>query len=1199
MSETNATAWLSGRMAGPEPAIAAARLLIGAAHRRAWVGPDPDGDRSWAIARLREVALALATPHPALAAILDWWLVAAAEDDGVGLAYGIDRQLPSPTGEALKEILESGLGEVRRPVRFAQVLDELRTLSDRNPGKIAGDKPIFQTANDECRRVLRAAAESRPFPERLRLDRLDQYGAEAWASEGGGGTRRVEPGTPVWDHLVKQLLIRADAVALAKTLWPGPDRARPRRLPNAHERQVCEAAGDAADLALALVQDALPEPPERLLLGPDTVRRALRAPPSADALAVFRLAREAWSDAPDDRPDWVARQLGEIERTSQELDAREYEGDAAQYLALARESLTALQLQEARDWMKAADTEHQKATRGAARDREAQVARERAATLTALKVPVPAPGSDGASWALVVNQAWSEARRDLKRRAEALEAAAALLGTTWTGTLMDELDRATGALDRDQLREAAAGLDRTEKRLTESERALDQRLGPDLAALRGRLRELPVGARAALLAAIERLSALRDHGVDRSEDAVELRELLDVVQQGRAPAAVCIEIPGARPTRVAWVLAGVSTVGEETRSAPSARLRGVRVVGAPPTDAAARVDRWGEVVTLGMTATSPARLFLREGETVAGPYRLDGEDLVPEHPELAVGVLPESRFAALFGPIELGGGRSLVPRPPALGELLAVGAEIRDELDDASLAAWLAEQVDGAPPAEAIARWLRVTEGSTLPAPVAEARLARMTRLLDATERLERHRDAAIQRFLASDEGAAAIAQAADARIAEEVARRRDDVEAAIAAARAEVERLTAEAGARRRELDEALARVREDLAVAEEALEDRKLRLIAALGGGRGPGTAASPAPPASPPLRAGPFSPTETPDLPALVRDLAGSTWDRDEVANLLLSVATGRWTLLAGLPGVGKSTFVRSVLSRLGHGPGTDRYLELVVRRDWQDDAALFGFWHPTERSWSPSSEGFVEHLLRAHDDAARGQDGLWPVLIEELNLASPEYYLARPISAFEAAGAELRLYDAALGPVNAARYPPAFAVPDSVRLVGTVNVDDTVERLSPRFLSRASVIWVEPSADAAPWRVEDDVPRHRVRWAALSGLTARGGSDLGPIREVVDFLQAHRIPGAPTVRTQRAIGRYLGAATGLLAPSRAQDLQVLQRILPPIRGTGPRWRGVLDALADLLEKRGWARSATRTRELRMRGEELGDWYDFFHA
>ncbi len=157
---------------------------------------------------------------------------------------------------------------------------------------------------------------------------------------------------------------------------------------------------------------------------------------------------------------------------------------------------------------------------------------------------------------------------------------------------------------------------------------------------------------------------------------------------------------------------------------------------------------------------------------------------------------------------------------------------------------------------------------------------------------------------------------------------------------------------------------------------------------------------------------------------------------------------------------------------------------------------------------------------------------------------------------------------------------------------------MERLSPRFLSRASVIWIEPQMDVAPWRPEDDAPVHHVRWSALSGLADRE-ADIGRIGDVVRFLQDERIPGAPTVRTRAAIGRYLAASRGILAAPDAEDLQVLQRVLPPIRGTGARWRGLLDRLAELLARNGWSRSAARTRELRERGEELGDWYDFFHS
>jgi len=83
----------------------------------------------------------------------------------------------------------------------------------------------------------------------------------------------------------------------------------------------------------------------------------------------------------------------------------------------------------------------------------------------------------------------------------------------------------------------------------------------------------------------------------------------------------------------------------------------------------------------------------------------------------------------------------------------------------------------------------------------------------------------------------------------------------------------------------------------------------------------------------------------------------------------------------------------MSQLGHGPETDRCLELVARRDWRDDRALFGKWDPRREIWEPSSDGFLELLLVAHDDEACGFGGLYTGLFEEMNLAQPEHYLAR--------------------------------------------------------------------------------------------------------------------------------------------------------------------------------------------------------------
>ncbi len=170
---------------------------------------------------------------------------------------------------------------------------------------------------------------------------------------------------------------------------------------------------------------------------------------------------------------------------------------------------------------------------------------------------------------------------------------------------------------------------------------------------------------------------------------------------------------------------------------------------------------------------------------------------------------------------------------------------------------------------------------------------------------------------------------------------------------------------------------------------------------------------------------------------------------------------------------------------------------------------------------------------------------------------------------------------------------------MRLIGTVNVDDTVERLSPRFLSRASVLWIDPPTRTVRTQLPTAAPPAAIRWPELQAALPGPVDDLGELEHVLRFLTEQRIAGAPTYRARAAIARFLGASSGLIPRTEAEDLQILQRVLPPLRGVGPRWRTILDRLALHLDRGGWGRSAARVRDLRTRGEELGDWYDFFHT
>lgn len=1195
---------VSERPADAQSALRTLEATAGAVHRLAWEGEDPDEDRRRALAWFNAAAVAVVGTHPRLGAVLDWWRVAALGAEPLHSAWSIDRELPGELGDVLHRILVSGGGRpldaVRRPAAFSAVLDQLERVAERNPGKIAAEKEILTEAISECHAVLRAAVQGGPKPTKLRLASATPGDLAAWASE-GSAARRVDPNTPVWNHLIKQLETRRQLVQRALALWPGSERPAPE-LPAAWKKSVDDHCEAGRDLAKALVEDALPEPSYRPILAPGTLlAKTLAKPPEGRQRVAFVLTREAAASAGREPPEWAAVIADRVQNLADRLDGRlaEYEGEAAEDLGAAQQALDRLELAEAENWIEQADRDHEAATQGADLVRIKERAEFRAAELSKLGFVAPAPGPDLHAWAEAVDARWREARAPLREAVEHV-LQRALRVPSGAEAVVEAAEEAQRALQRNELAEVAQLLHGARREL---EACLDQereRLGPELWALAERIDALPEAG--ALTLAIERAASRRAAGLASERLVEELAQLAEILASGAPAATVAVEAKGGA-RRLAYVLAGIEAPG--TAAVTEAGPAGLRLTPGAPDDASHHLSAWGELWSNNhLRADALGPVFRRTGSAVEGPFRLLPTGLAPEEPAFAVARLPIADFERLFGRIIADETRSLVPDPPTLEDLVAAGASVHDRLDDVTAAAWLARQLEQTPSPESLRRFLADDQAPQFPPSVYAIRASRLRALLPRAEALDDARRQAVAAWLETKDGEAARSEAAARWVADqldrheaEVRARRAELDAELAAKETALVTVAQRVAEEEKRLGAEIERLESELAAARSALEDEKVRLLAQLGafGGaerpRGGGAREA----ARAPIRARPFRPGEPPALEELITAVAGSTWDRTAVANLVLSLGTGRWTLLAGLPGVGKSTFVRSVLSRLGHGPGSDRYLELVVRRDWQDDAALFGFWHPTEHRWTASSEGFVEHLLRARDGEADG--GLWPVLVEELNLASPEYYLARMLSAFEAAAPTVRLYDPELDPDNAERYPWSFSVPPSVRMLATINVDDTVERLSPRFLSRASVLWMEPSADAPLWRAEDDNLGLSVPWSALAPITEAAA--LGGITEVVKFLQEARVPGAPTARTRRAMERYLGAADGVLDRTEAEDLQVLQRVLPPLRGVGPRWRTLLDQLGALFEERGWRRSAARTKELRVRGEELGDWYDFFHT
>src|ERR671933_737120 len=163
---------------------------------------------------------------------------------------------------------------------------------------------------------------------------------------------------------------------------------------------------------------------------------------------------------------------------------------------------------------------------------------------------------------------------------------------------------------------------------------------------------------------------------------------------------------------------------------------------------------------------------------------------------------------------------------------------------------------------------------------------------------------------------------------------------------------------------------------------------------------------------------------------------------------------------------------------------------------------------------------------------------------------------------------------------------FRLPLNVAITGTVNVDESTFALSDKLLDRANVIELT-EVDLEAFLQVYKAPIDPAAWPVLleiHGILNEVGQPFGS-------------------RTTTEILRYLEHAHEVLAPDRALDLQIKQKILPKIRGEdGPRMRR---AFADLLSVLGppsasdpdrFPESAEKVRRMLQRIEREG-YTDFY--
>lgn len=197
----------------------------------------------------------------------------------------------------------------------------------------------------------------------------------------------------------------------------------------------------------------------------------------------------------------------------------------------------------------------------------------------------------------------------------------------------------------------------------------------------------------------------------------------------------------------------------------------------------------------------------------------------------------------------------------------------------------------------------------------------------------------------------------------------------------------------------------------------------------------------------------------------------YDRSVVARFLDSLHTEQLTILWGEPGSGKTSLPQAVAEAIGA-----ECRPVAVQPSWSDNHDLLGYYNALEDRYI--STPFLESLVEANQHP----DKLYLVVLDEMNLAHVEYYFSEVLSAMTRDDQTLTLYGQTQN-ANLMRlleldeqgitaenckeakdicmkqlYPGKFRIPDNVRFIGTINMDETTKSLSPKVVDRSYAIRV---------------------------------------------------------------------------------------------------------------------------------------------
>lgn len=320
---------------------------------------------------------------------------------------------------------------------------------------------------------------------------------------------------------------------------------------------------------------------------------------------------------------------------------------------------------------------------------------------------------------------------------------------------------------------------------------------------------------------------------------------------------------------------------------------------------------------------------------------------------------------------------------------------------------------------------------------------------------------------------------------------------------------------------------------------------------------------------------------------------------LANFMLATQQTFITFLAGSPGVGKTSLVKYFCEKQNIA---NRLLNVAVSRGWTSQRDLIGFYNPLNENFQVSNSGVFNFIKSILNEKVENNQPTAYVLLDEANLSPIEHYWSSFMGQSDYKSKEINLGS------------QTMSIPDNIRFVGTINYDETTEKLSPRILNRATIINLDNSRHEEISNIAENLkdlyPLSYKDAESLFGRTqapSLKALEEEALKKVVNILELKKHDlGRPIIvsyRKKEAIQQYCHKGRNLLEmytdnPLTALDLAIKQNLLPLISGYGYGLQKRLTELLEILDQLNLEYSKSYLKDMIEYGNIEMNTYDFFN-